>query len=833
MYVSRFMIGFALLCTAPAVQGTPAHERQPSLAAQAAAMPADFRDHLFNAPLSARVMLDGKLLGDAVIVLKEDSRVKLVSYTDVSQSEWTQAEQQRWLDALAQPVTLGQCTSGCPQGLIAVDYNFANARLTLVTPGQAQEAEQQLWHALPATGSTGLIASHQLSLSAAQKQSTAMGLSGGLEAAFGNWSAISQYQVDRSHGHQAETRYAFTSLYLMRETPQMFYRAGLFSPDSQGILRQPYSRGSGISMLAGVMTGSSDTLLKEGNTPAMYPVWVTANREGTAEIWRNGVLINAQPVQPGLQALDTSPLPVGIYDVEVRILEDGRETSRSRETINKPAGWRDPGRRLRYNLFAGQPTTLGSASRQRQGDMAAGASLNYLILPHLTGGLALQKVDRETQAGLSMDWQAAQQVMMYGNLWHSSVTGYGYDTQATLTYGRGSVSLNHSRSWYTPDNTSLPVTGEPGTPARRRSAPAYTSQNTAMSASYRINGMHTINTRLTHRSGDKGIGIDTGFSTYLTVRGTALNLRADVFDRPYSRNGSNRNSTRNRGVGLTVSFSPGISGRSLSASLGSRLDAKGRHDGYVSATLSQAREDSFLRHQSLTVSADRDGIGVSSYNQFDAPLASGSFWGQRSSAGGLFSGGVNLGSTLVMTQGKATVSRDAPQHQGGGMIVDVASDDAGADLMAYHDEGATSLKPGRNFIPVQAWKPGMVRIDFSGKTAPALKALPQYLPYHHVRGGVSSHEVRVMKTLTVMGRLLDAQGRPAGGATVINHAGRTVTETDGMFTLELHEKNPVMRAEYPDGRQCDISISPRAKQPGELIFAGNLTCPDRAPRKPG
>jgi hypothetical protein len=113
-----------------------------------------------------------------------------------------------------------------------------------------------------------------------------------------------------------------------------------------------------VTTLAGVMMGSSDTLMKDGNTPALYPIWVTANREGIAEIYRNGVLINSQPVQPGLQALDTAPLPGGIYEVEVRILEDGQETSRNVETVNKPAGWRNPDQRLRYNLFAGQQTAL-------------------------------------------------------------------------------------------------------------------------------------------------------------------------------------------------------------------------------------------------------------------------------------------------------------------------------------------------------------------------------------------------------------------------------------------------------------------------------------------
>ncbi|WP_345830786.1 CS1-pili formation C-terminal domain-containing protein [Erwinia sp. HDF1-3R] len=814
MDFSRFITGFTLLLgITVAMQATAAQSpRSLSLAKQAAAMPEDFRAYFFNVPLSARVMLDGKLLGDASIVLSEDERVQLINFTDVSSSEWNEAERQRWLKAMYRPVALGQCNRQCPAGLLAADYNLASAQLTLVTAAHRQSARQQLWHALPEKSSTGLMLSHQLNLSSAQKQSTAVSWLGGLEAAVGNWSVIGQYQLERSQGGKAETRHALTSLYLLRESQHTFYRGGLFSPDSQGVLRQPYSRGSGITTLAGVMTGSSDTLMKKGSTPALYPVWVTANREGVAEIYRNGVLINSQPVQPGLQALDTTPLPEGIYDVEVRVLEDGRETGRSNETVNKPAGWRNPDQRLRYNLFAGQQTVLANNARSEpQGKIAAGASLNYLIRPRLTGGAAVLNVGKETQAGASLDWQASQQVKLYSSLWHSSVTGYGFDSQAMWTHEKGSVALNHSRSWYMPEDA----------PGRRTNySRPLTAQNSSLFASYRLDSERSVNTRLTHRSSNNGIGVDAGYSTRLSIGGTPVNLRLDAFDRPY-RDNSN---TRNRGVALSVSFSPGTQRRSVSVSIGSRMDARGGHDAYASATLNQEWENSIIKQSSVTATADRYGAGLSSYNQFDAPLASGSFWGQRSSAGGLLSGGVNLGSTLAIGQGKGSLGHDAQQHQGGGMIVDVASDDASAELVAYHESGATPLKPGRNFIPVPAWKPGTVQIAFPGKEAPALKASPQYLDYHLVRGGVSSHEVRVMKTLTIMGRLVDNQGRPLGGASVINHAGRTVTESDGMFTLELHEKEPVIRIEHPSMTQCEIRLDPETKKRDSLIFAGNVAC---------
>lgn len=105
-------------------------------------------------------------------------------------------------------------------------------------------------------------------------------------------------------------------------------------------------------------------------------------------------------------------------------------------------------------------------------------------------------------------------------------------------------------------------------------------------------------------------------------------------------------------------------------------------------------------------------MGLSTYNRFKTPFVEGSFWGQRSSIDGQLSGGLNTGTTMAFGKGKAVMTQEAAHHQGGGMIVDVISDDDSAELVALHRSGSAKLKPGRNFIPVDAWKPGVVQLDF-------------------------------------------------------------------------------------------------------------------------
>jgi hypothetical protein len=787
--------------------------RPPTLAEQAAAMPSDFRQHFFNVPVSARVMLDGKLLGDANIVLDEAERVQIISFLDVADSAYSESDRQHWLQALSSPYPLGTCRASCPTGLIALDYNLSNAQLNLLTPDSTGSAASR-WHQLPESSSNGMLLSTQFNATGGQQQPSAVSLFSGLEAGLGNWTTISEFQADRSSADDAPTRHAVTSMYLLRESRTTFFRGGLFMPDSQGLLRQPYNRG-GVTTLAGVMAGSSDTLLKEGEFSSQFPVWVTANREGVAEIYRDGALINSQPVTPGLQALNTAPLPTGIYEVEIRIMEDGRETSRTTETIIKSTSWRNPDQRLRWNLFAGRQSSLWNSQHyDHDGQAAAGVSINYLLHPSLTSGVALQKTGKERQTGVSLDWQAARQVKLYGNLWHSSLTGQGLDAQALWQHDQGNIALNHNRSWFNTEDDSVNDNAVSSRPS--------TQHTTALSSTYRLNRDNSVNGRVSRNSSTNGIGVDVGYSTRSTLASTSVNWRLAGFDRPYRDNSS----LRNRGASLSASFQLGAEGRSASASLGSRSDSNGARDLYASVTGSQQWENSFIKETNATVTMDRHGAGLSSYNSFDMPAAVGGFWGQRSSQDGLLSGGVNLGSTLALGQGgKAVISRQPLQHQGGGMIVDVLSDDPEAELVAHHDGGSTPLKPGRNFIPLDAWKPGTVQLDFVGKDAPALKVWPQYLNYHQIRGGVSSHEVRVMKTVTVMGRLVDHDGNSLAGAHVINHAGHTMTEADGMFTLELHEKNPVVSIEHPaSGLQCEIRLSPATQKRDEMVFAGNLTC---------
>lgn len=129
-------------------------------------------------------------------------------------------------------------------------------------------------------------------------------------------------------------------------------------------------------------------------------------------------------------------------------------------------------------------------------------------------------------------------------------------------------------------------------------------------------------------------------------------------------------------------------------------------------------------------------------------------------------------------------------HQAG-LIVDVETDIQGLKLRADDRHGGTAnLRPGRNLVPVAAYKAGHVQFDLEGAQATAAVIQPSSVDYHLNRGGIGYRQLRVLRTLTVIGRLLDSQGRPLRGAQVINHASRSVSEADGFFAVEMSESTP-------------------------------------------
>ncbi|MEX5504855.1 CS1-pili formation C-terminal domain-containing protein [Pseudomonas putida] len=777
-------------------------------------LPREFEAHFFDVPLAVRVDLDGRYLGDAMVVLSRDQRVQLLEFTETFDSREPESLRRLWRERLVDGRPLGDCQADCPEGLRAIHYSLANSQLSLLTDRAESVATAERFHRLPEQGSHGLLLRNQLNLvNDGVATSGRYALQG--QGSVGQWTALADGQLDRGSDSREGTRYRVDQLYGERLVEDHFYRLGYFTPSAQGLTRQPRLMGASPDTTLGLMFGSSDSLLIDNAAPSATPIHVTPNRPAVAEIYRNGVLINSQPVQPGLQTLDTKVLPGGIYEVEVRLVEDGQVSSRSQAFVYKPGNWRSTDAPWRYNLYVGrQSSQLSNWQDTHDDSLAAGVLANYLLHPRAIVGLSAQRIDEAMQYGTSLDWDVRDRVKLYGNLFQAQGHGSGYDLQLIHAYERGSLVASHSRSWLTrtyPDHRD----DAPTRPFQARQT------QTALSLSHRLDPRNTASVRLSHSSGsDAGTGVDLGWAYYGRLLGSDANWRLSLFDRPGN---SGTGDARSRGVNLNLSMSLGSGGRRLSASIGSRTSRDGGRDLNTSLGYQQDVELGPLRSVGATLSADRYGAGLSGDTQFENQVMHGDAYVQRSSYNGEFTGGLNLESVVAVGAGKAAVSGQYMTHQAA-LIVDVDTDIEDLKLRA-DDALGVDLHPGRNIIPVTAYKAGHVQFDFEGHAATAAVIQPSSLDYHLNRGGIDYRQVRVMRTVTVLGRLLDGQGQPLRGAQVINHASRSVSEADGFFAVEMSEATPTLEIRQRGQPLCLLRLDlDGLTREGEVLLAGDQAC---------
>ncbi|MGZ9737209.1 TcfC E-set like domain-containing protein [Pseudomonas sp. GNP012] len=793
-----------------------------SLLAQAKGLPSEFEEHFFDVPLAVRVELDRKFLGEAMVVLTRDDRITLVDFADVGDSTIKASERETWSSYLKQGVALGGCQAKCPEQLLAVHYSLENSLVSILTENAERDDQAQRYYTLPEGGSTGLIVRNQLNLNGGQNQD--LGGRYGLEASssLGSWTQAINMQLSRLGGMDNTLYHSVNELFTQRELEGSFLRLGLFTPSSEGLTRQPRTFGTTPDTALGVMYGSSDSLAINNPKPAVYPIYVTANRQGSVEIYRDGLLINTQAMPAGLQTLDTRPLPGGIYEVEVRLIEDGQITSSTQELVYKPSNWRNHDERWRYNLFAGRESkVLSNWDEQDDGDMTAGAAFNYLLHPRVILGLSGRQVGDALQYGTSVDWAVVNNASLYANVYQTENYGTGLDVQGLYSYGSGSIVASHNRSWL--DTTRLYDTLPDGTRVRQRNVFVGQTSNSSLSVNHRLTSKSSVNARVSHSEGNtEGTGIDLGWTQRTQLFGSDANWRLSVFDRPGSFSSGD---DRNRGIDLSVNIALGGPGEQISGSIGTRTAREGGRDNNASITYRKDLQDHLLQSVSATAITDTYGVGLNAMANMQSDLVNGDGFIQRSSFNNDLTGGLNLDSTIAVGARKMVMTSQY-HRDGAGMIIDVESDIDGIVLRADDLSGGSAvLRPGRNFVPLTAYKSSSVSFDFEGNHVPAASIQPARSSYHLNKGGVEYRKITVSKSVTVLGRLVDPQGKPLKGHHIINHASRGVSEVDGFFSMEMNASSPTLEVRFGNQLLCQFRLDPnKARSENDVLMIGDLRC---------
>ncbi|MBV4367482.1 TcfC E-set like domain-containing protein [Erwinia phyllosphaerae] len=754
-----------------------------SLAVNTRGLPEDFRRYFYDSEVMVQVYLNDMPLFDAAVSLKENGDIRLLRTVSDAQ-EVDPAVRALWFGILQQGVTVGKCTAACPSGLMAVEYRLDNSILKLYTSQYETSRSQSAFLSLPETPG-GVIMYNDVSATNSGTMRS-WGINSSLTSSFAGWSQKVSFQSSGTDGRYRYSSSSLYELYSQKELQGSFLRLGFFTPD--GDTGNVQTAGFGFDTVAGAMWATSDALLASKDSVSAWPVYVTGRNQSIAEVWRDGRLIHTQQLQAGVQALNTRQLPGGIYDITIKIIENGQVVDTQQAQIYKPQGWANPDRRWRMNLWSGQRRTLASGDGRVREDnpFAAGGGVDILVHPRAVLGFSGAATEKEhrlrTRANVTLspdDSLFAQYTL--GN------SEYRTNQDTDIRYyrnipGGGSASL----FWR---STTTDVYGHGLFSQRTTSRQQGDTWGTSLSLRLPHSTQLMLNGQYMDTAWRQGFGTDASVTTLANLSGRDMNFRFSAYDRP----GFNNNS-RDRGVSFGVSVSLAPAARHLvSAETGIN-----QNQGYSSLNYQwQPGEGSVIRTLGGGVSYSPHNTVISSNASVDTPYASGDAYAQHNTQGDTTTLGGNLSQVLVVGGGKVASVNSNSRSMESALIVDVdADDDTG--VIASGTMAETRLSAGRNIVPTGLWKQN--NIQFAARGGESVQLFPQNQSVQMNRGSVQYIKVKAVKTFTLVGMLHDEQGNLLKNRFVSSDVSSGVINAEGVLTLDSGVANSVLTVRAEPGQ---------------------------------
>lgn len=759
-----------------------------TLAANMRGLPEDFKRYFYDSELIVQVYLNDSRLFDAAISLKENGDVQLLRTINEVQ-EIDPEKRSQWSRLLQQGVSIGKCTSNCPSGLMAVEYRLDNSVLKLYTSQYEKSRVATNYISLPEETPGGVIMYNDLSATNTAS-SRSWGINSSLISSLAGWSQKASFQSSGTDGRYHYSSSSLYELFTQKELQGSYVRLGFFTPDSD--TGNVQTAGFGYDTVVGAMWGTSDALLASTDSVSAWPVWVTGRNQSIAEVWRDGRLIHTQQLQAGIQALDTRQLPGGIYDITIKIIENGQTVDTQQAQIYKPQGWSNPDRRWRMNLWSGQRRTLASGSARIREDnpYAVGGGVDVLAHPRAILGISGAATDKDhqlrTRANITLspnDSIFAQYTMGDMEYQSSHATDIRYYRNIS---GGGSASL----FWR---STTTDIYGH-------RTSNRQQGDTWGSSLSLRLPWSTTliVNGQYMDTAWRQGPGGDVSVTTLATLAGRDMNVRVTGYDRP----GFNDH-RRDRGVSFGISVSLAPAARHII----SAENGMNQNQGYSSLSYQwQPANDSGIRTLGGGVSYSPQNTVISGNAAVDTPYVSGDGYVQHNTQGRSNTAGGNLSQVLVLGGGKvASVNGSNSRSMESALIVDVDSDDSSTGIVASGSMAETRLKAGRNIVPAELWKKDTVQFSASG--GESVQVFPPSDSMQMRRGSVKYIKVKAVKTFTIVGMLQDGEGRVLKNRYVSSDVSGGVINPEGVLTLDsgVANRKLIVRAENGQPEmQCEL-----------------------------
>lgn len=727
-------------------------------------IPDDFKSYFFQSDIPVQVYLNDKALFEATMKMREDGEMTLSGI--IADEEALSLEtQEKWETILRKGISTGRCDHKCPQGLISADYSLHNSTLRLMTTQYEKERVSGDYIELPEHFPAGLIINNDLSGIQSSSSDQRMSLSSSWAASLVGWSHHLSFQSTHVSGQYGYDMTDLYNLYSQKELAGQFLRFGLFTPgDDSGNVQ---TSNFGYDTIVGAMWGTSDILLRSNENISAWPVYVTGRNQSVAEVWRDGRLLHTQQLQEGLQALDTRRLPGGIYDISIRILEQGQVVDTQTAQIYKPNSWRDTSRHWRANLWTGQQKAISSGDihRQDDGNMALGGSIDVLAW---TGGIlgasvTLQEND-DYWLRVRSDITLSNNESLFLQHTRTSSNLKEYSGTDARYYRNMSADVSGSLYW-----------------RKTRSESAMWEQDlrkkdlwgSSISASL-IHGAR-LTAQLEYQKSDAQAGLDADVS--LMTRHTWFNRNADLRISGYDRTGYRENNRERGGaISLSMSLFPSDSRHTINAAIGVN-----NGEAYQSASYQWSpNNDGVVSWLGAGLSRSDNMTTFSGNGAIDTRYLNGDGFLQHSNSINNTTVGINLQQTLAIGEWKVATSRNL-NGQDAVMIVDLVDGDD-SNIVASGSLADQKLKPGRNVVPINLWQRESLQFTSADNSA---SVKPDRVSMQMNRGSVGYVKIGSMKMRTVVTVPRDQNGRIMPGKVVTAGAETGFINDEGVLTMDI------------------------------------------------
>ncbi|WOE30358.1 TcfC E-set like domain-containing protein [Acinetobacter sp. SAAs470] len=568
------------------------------------------------------------------------------------------------------------------------------------------------------------------------------------------------------------------------------------------------------SKIYGFSYGTKSNTVIEDNKQSLTPIVVFLPSAGTVQIYRDGRLLSIQNFSMGSHEIDTSNFPYGIYNVELKTIIDGQETTTTAQ-VNKSYGRSSSVTgKLDWQLFGGMleyykqdqnnnSLYLNTVSKQDTCLMGAALAKNYNVL----SGLALRSTfyafdenavaEAQTTLSFNPNTNITAQAMLATDSSYLGSIALSYN----LPKGYGSVWGSYNKS--------------------EQGNKLYFTENHGFDAGLSFNFK-----QLYERLGFLNVSYSKSllreysntnieyFQNLFNTRYANISLRTGIQKSTYESQRSDQDKYIFVDVSLPISrwFSAGISSRNsnLLANASYKQNFSNSIINGIGVDVKQVikRENDYL---------NQDDFSASAYLSYQTTINSGTLSASASAHSKNFN---------YTTQGSIASSNFSiglgNNNFGSGVLINTGLP-RGTKMSALINGQDYTLSGNRNFIPLAPYKKYTVELR-SDKNSMDSVSIGQGRKNTVVLypGNVAKIEPDVKQMVTIFGRIRYPDGEIASHVQLNNHIGKTKTDFNGEFSLDVDKKYPVITIVKENGDICESTLSLKEQQ--GVAWLGEISC---------